>query len=153
MRIFVTVGTTAFDPLVRVVDAGPHANRATLQIADGEYVPLQSEWCRFTSDIGSAFLAADVIVCHAGAGTVFSLLEAGVVPIVVANLVRRDKHQTELSDWLARRRYAVVSESVNSVNACIERYAELSSQCVPFTTPRFFYADEMNSALRAAMTR
>jgi len=151
VSVFVTVGTTSFDQLIEAVDNGEHASTAFLQIADGDYRPVHARWCRMLPGIDVAIERADIVVCHAGAGTVFGLLQAGLVPIVVPNLFRRDKHQAELGRWLARRRYAIVASGPDEVNDRIARYAELAAACAPFDTPRFFMTDRLNALVNEAL--
>ena len=148
-----TVGTTPFDELIEVVDRGPHAETAFLQIADGRYRPAHSPWARFVDDVAERASAADVVVTHAGAGSVFALLQAGRMPVVVPNLVRRDGHQVELLRWLEARRYAIVAHSVDEVNGLVERHARLQGELRPFDVERFFFGAELNADLRAAVAR
>jgi len=151
MSIFVTVGTTAFDPLIESVDTGPFAESSLLQISDGEYVPNRSKWFRFDPLVKEHIDNADVVVCHCGAGSVFGLLQAGNVPIVVPNLTRRDKHQAQLARWLQANRFCVVSMTPENVNEAIGSYSELKEECIPFDVKRFFWADEMNQILKASL--
>jgi len=151
VNVFVTVGTTAFDPLVEAVDRGGHAGHALLQIGDGEYVPANARWFRFEPGIRRHVEAADVVVCHAGAGSVFGLLESGIVPLVVPNTVRRDKHQLEIARWLTRNRYAVVAMDPMDVNATLDGFPAARERCVPFAERRFFEQATLNRLVRARM--
>jgi len=147
MSIFVTVGTTRFDLLVSTIDKGQHASIATLQVANGEYEPQHANWFRFTSSIDEYIDKADIVICHAGAGSIFNLLQAGHVPIVVPNTVRRDKHQLEIARWLDRNNFAVVAFEPEEVNVVIDNYAELKNNCAAFNTPRFFYSENLNQLI------
>lgn len=67
----------------------------------------------FTSDEMKRFYRqSDVIVCHAGTGSVLDALEAGKVPIVFPRLSRLnehvDDHQVEFSSFAERKGIAVV---------------------------------------------
>jgi len=148
LNIFVTVGTTPFDRLIEEVDTGEFANNSFMQIADGNYIPQHAEWCRYAEDVSSAINDADVVVCHAGAGSVFKLLESGIKPIVVPNTDRRDKHQLELANWLEFKNYAVVAFTSNAVNETLDSYHIKMKKCVKFVEPRFFYGDEINSLIK-----
>lgn len=148
MKLFVTVGTTPFDSLVEAVDGGPYAHDAQLQIADGQYEPKVAQWFRFRPGIQELIASADVVVCHAGAGSIYSLLEAGIVPVVVPNTERRDQHQLEIARWLARMRYAVVAMKPENINDVLDGYQQAREDCVAFSEQRFFYQDELNQVLR-----
>ncbi|ASJ74541.1 PssE/Cps14G family polysaccharide biosynthesis glycosyltransferase [Granulosicoccus antarcticus] len=151
MNIFVTVGTTSFDPLVEAVDKGPYAKNALIQIADGLYEPAVARWFRFEPGIQAHIDKADVVVCHGGGGSIFSLLEAGIVPLVVPNTLRRDKHQLEIARWLQRNSFAVVAMYPEQVNEVLESYEEAKQSCVAFTERRFFYQEPLNRMVRAHM--
>lgn len=151
MNIFVTVGTTSFDPLVEAVDQGPYAQSALIQIADGHYEPKTARWFRFQSGIQAYIDSADVVVCHGGGGSVFSLLEAGIVPLVVPNTLRRDKHQLEIARWLQRNRYAVVAMHTDQVNAELDGYDDARKNCVAFAERRFFQQELLNGIVRTHM--
>ena len=151
MNIFATVGTTVFDPLIESLDQGPFARSALLQIADGSYTPTRSKWIRFTDTIDELIQNADLVVCHCGAGSVFGLLQAGKVPVVVPNLTRRDKHQAELARWLDSNNYCVVAMTPDAVNEAIETYSEQKQRCVPFDVKRFFWSNGLNAILTSSM--
>jgi len=147
MNAFLTVGTTPFDSLVRVVDSGPFAKNVTLQIADGLYTPTVSSWFRFKPTLDADIENADIVICHAGAGSVFRLIQSGIVPLVVPNLERRDKHQLEITRWLDRKNYALVAQELSEVNDVLENYTILRKSCVPFNEKRFFYSDHLNELI------
>lgn len=151
MNVFVTVGTTAFDALIESVDSGPFAENALLQIAEGEYTPKRATWIRFDAAIQDRIDEAEVVICHCGAGSVFGLLQAGIVPVVVPNLSRRDKHQAQLARWLAANRFCVVAMTPEGVNEAIDSYAEQKKNCVPFDVKRFFWTDEFNQLIRTSL--
>lgn len=151
MKIFVTVGTTAFDPLVEAIDKGPHAADSTIQIADGEYEPTVAQWFVFRPDIQKHIDEADIVVCHAGCASVFGMLESGIVPLVVPNTMRRDKHQLEIARWVERKNYGVVAMSPEQINDTLSGYMKKKESCVKFNERRFFYQDHLNSEVRKYM--
>jgi beta-1,4-N-acetylglucosaminyltransferase len=100
-KVLVTVGTTAFDALVRYFDSPVPGFNFTFQIADGEYVPRYGECHRFILGLGDKFSEFDLVVSHAGAGSVYSLLPMRDCSVlVVPNLGREDPHQLELASYL-----------------------------------------------------
>lgn len=90
--IFLTIGThEPFDRLVRAVDAwcGVQTSGQTLfgQITDpgpGGYVPRHFEWVSRLApvDYAARFASADLIVSHAGMGSILTALQAAK-PIVI----------------------------------------------------------------------
>jgi beta-1,4-N-acetylglucosaminyltransferase len=153
MSILVTVGTTPFDELIEEVDSGDHAARAFLQIASGAYTPKVARWGRFVDDFQNRCKAADIVVCHGGAGSVFGLLQSGVCPIVVPNLVRRDVHQVELGRWLERNRYAPVAWNLSEVNALISCYDIEVASYRRFDVEPYFFAEQLNDDIRGALSK
>lgn len=107
MRILVTVGTTPFDSLVHAVDKLSLPN-VLIQHASKTIIGLSSENIDFICDIGSEYERADLIITHAGAGSVYKLLELGKNLIVVPNLERIDSHQKELAKYVEDNDYALV---------------------------------------------
>lgn len=151
MNIFVTVGTTSFDPLVKAVDTGPFADSAIIQTADGDYQPLNARWFSFEPGIQNYINNADVVVCHAGAGSVFKLLEQNKIPLVVPNTIRRDKHQLEIARWLKQKKYAVVAMKAEEVNQKLIEYPDEKRNCIEFSERRFFYQKELNELVSARL--
>ena len=108
MKIFVTVGTTHFDKLIKAVDLLSHSdNDVVVQIADGEYEPKKVKWFRFKDSLYDDYLQADLIICHAGAGTIYQCLEMGKRLLIVPNLMRSDKHQLEIANYMATEGFAL----------------------------------------------
>jgi len=147
VNIFLTVGTTPFESLVEALDSGVYAKESLMQIADGYYKPKNSEWFRFKPSIDQQIKDADIVVCHAGAGSVFRLIQSGLLPIVVPNMERRDQHQIEIANWLDVKKYAVVAKKPEDINGLLEEYVQRRSECNAFEEKRFFNADELNSII------
>ena len=76
-RIFVTVGTTSFDELIKTIDSEEFlraVRRAgydsiVAQIGRGTYVPTTIDYYRFKPSLDDDFAAADLVISHAGAGS------------------------------------------------------------------------------------
>ncbi|KAJ7524286.1 hypothetical protein O6H91_18G085300 [Diphasiastrum complanatum] len=118
--VFVTVGTTSFDALVRIADS--RACREALlsrgyssvvfQIGRGSYIPqkstgdedsLKTNYFTFAPSLADFIKNAALIISHAGSGSIFEALRAGRPLVVVANDALMDNHQMELAEELAER--------------------------------------------------
>jgi exopolysaccharide biosynthesis glucuronosyltransferase PssE len=111
--IFVTVGTEfPFDRLIRAMDAwaAAHPGEDVLaQIGTGRYEPAHLRWVRRLgrTDYAEAIAGAELIVAHAGVGSVVAAGEYGK-PIVLlprqAQLgEQRNDHQLDTAHWLVGR--------------------------------------------------
>lgn len=121
--VFVTVGTTSFDALIRRLDSvdlhrilcdelGYHG--LVMQIGRGDYepaahtardYPLAGRFAvshyRYKPSLGPDMAAAGLVVSHAGAGSVLEALSAGKRLLVVVNDELMHNHQTELAQRVA----------------------------------------------------
>lgn len=126
-RIFVSLGTIRpyrFDAAVRAVVATGLVSETTvwqLGCTTAEGLPG-----RVLSEISGAELercarAADVVVTHAGVGTVLQLLEWGVRPVVLVRSAERgehvDDHQRQIGEVLREHDLATVAEAPDLVAA------------------------------------
>lgn len=129
--IFLTVGTgpDGFDRLVRGVDdIAPDLDEPVCaQIGRGEYVPEHLDWFRFTSEaaIHDLYREADLVVAHAGAGTLLTALSYGTPVVVLPRLAGRgehtDDHQLELARALGDRPDVRVVSDTDELAAAIEK--------------------------------
>lgn len=117
MKVFVTVGHTRFDALFKEIDRISKNGDwlFTHQISDGLYTPKSGESFTFTQNIKEFYIDADVIITHAGAGTVFELLELNKKIIVVNNTNRVDSHQGDLTKYVRKHNYALACNSLNEL--------------------------------------
>jgi UDP-N-acetylglucosamine--N-acetylmuramyl-(pentapeptide) pyrophosphoryl-undecaprenol N-acetylglucosamine transferase len=117
LNLFVTVGTIApyrFDALIdSLLKAGLVNETTTWQLGSTTRHDLPG---RVHAELGyeqiqQAIREADVIVTHAGVGTVLDVLEAGKVPVVVPRTAARrehvDDHQMDLARHLAAAQLSV----------------------------------------------
>ena len=143
MKIFVTVGTTKFDSLIKAVDENLFDldYEVTMQISDGNYKPKHFEYFEFTSEIQKYFREADIVITHAGAGSIYELLELGKKIIIVPNFDRIDKHQSDIADFMDKNDYAI--KLVNSDK--LVDVIEFSKKSIfkPFRKETFFKATEI----------
>lgn len=71
---------------------------------------VQADIKAFIDDIDAAYAWADIVVCRAGAMTVFELAAAGVAAILVPYPYAVDDHQTANANYLAAHGAAVVKQ-------------------------------------------
>ncbi|ESR62734.1 glyco-tran 28 C domain-containing protein [Citrus sinensis] len=134
--VFVTVGTTCFDALVKAVDTLEVKQELTrrgythllIQMGRGTYVPTKSlgedglmavDYFTFSSSIADHLRSASLVISHAGSGSIFETLRHGKPLIVVVNEDLMDNHQSELAEELAARKhlYCAHPQSLHQVIA------------------------------------
>lgn len=146
MKILATVGTTAFDEMIQAVDEMiDPAYKCIFQIANGSYLPVNGSWFRFSHD-DPMYEWADIVITHAGAGSVFTLLEMGKKMLVVPNLKRRDPHQQELAEYVEREKFSQVCWDVTGIKDCVNLALEFIPK--PYTTRKFFLSQELSKKIQ-----
>jgi len=129
MHVFVTVGTTDFDDLVREVDTPAFLGavkalgfaKITVQIGRGNKVPdylskqcpaegMDFEFFRFQPSLKLYMESADLIISHCGAGSVLEALTLRKVLLVVTNPTLQGNHQLELAETLHEMKYCSHTE-------------------------------------------
>ena len=134
---FVTVGTTKFDALVEkfssrdIHDALRNlgVERVVLQIGRGDVEPrvdeaedfLPLEFFRFCPSIEEYMRVAQVVISHAGAGSIMEALGLRRPLVVVTNDALMDNHQSELADALADRGH-LVATTVGNLEECLRTF-------------------------------
>lgn len=115
-KIFVTVGTTKFDNLIETVTNAEVLkalsikgySRLVLQIGNSSlkpnYTPRHGfdsiEYFQLSPSIVEHIQSADLVISHAGAGSILEALEANKGLIVVTNELLMNNHQLELAEQL-----------------------------------------------------
>jgi len=144
--MFVTVGTTQFDKLVNAMTspvamdwmASQGYDRLTIQHGRGKApsfvdgTELQCHAYDFKDSLEDDICSADLIVSHAGAGTIMEVLGRSDRKklIVTINTDLMDNHQLELANAMAERGYLMVVECPErllddgTVNGAWRRIAE-----------------------------
>mmetsp|Transcript_28523 Transcript_28523/g.62781 ORF Transcript_28523/g.62781 Transcript_28523/m.62781 type:complete len:185 (-) Transcript_28523:1017-1571(-) len=139
--VFVTVGTTKFDALIKAVDNQELADvlakkgytKLVVQRGAGAYVPsvlveagkstaklpngLNVEFFDYAPTLAEHISSASLIISHAGAGSIFEALSMGKPLIVVPNSLLMDNHQAELGHTLAAAKYLVCATPEGLVDA------------------------------------
>ncbi len=122
--IFVTVGTTDFDDLVRSMDqfADEHPEeQVVIQIGDGRYEPMHAEWFRFAPSLDRHYSDAKVVVAHGGIGTTMEVLQRGIPLVSVANPDRDDDHQRDILEHLSRGKHLIWCRDMGKLSEAVER--------------------------------
>ncbi|MBI5553661.1 MAG: glucuronosyltransferase [Candidatus Diapherotrites archaeon] len=138
-EIFVVCGTHSqgFGRLVRAADliARKKKYRFFAQTGNTEYRPQFMAFSRFLEpdQMKEKMLAADLIVCHGGAGIIGPALQNRKKTIIVPRRRERgehtDNHQVELAQAAFRQFHVPFLENENELEAKIEK--ELESESLP----------------------
>ena len=126
--IFVTVGTTDFDDLVRRMDALAPAlgEEVVCQIGRGAYTPRHCRYFRFAPSLGDSLQQARLVVSHGGLGSLVEVLRLGKPLVGVGNPDRSDLHQNDLLSTLEAGNYLLWCRSLDDLAASIARAATAS---------------------------
>lgn len=119
-KVVVTVGTTDRDfrrLLTRLVEIIPASAEVLWQTGasnvDGLGIPARRLVTE--AELIAAISEADVVISHAGAGSLAMTLRLGKVPVFVPRRAEHgeqiDDHQVELAKWAASQRLAVTAEA------------------------------------------
>ena len=120
--VFVTVGTTDFDLLIAAIDTpefvaffkSRRCKRLIVKIGRGKIEPvyittlteaIAVEFYRFKPSLAEDMSAADLILSHAGAGSISEALHLRKTLVVCVNEALMGNHQAELAEALAERNY------------------------------------------------
>lgn len=131
--IFATVGSTQI-PFERFVRALESLSGEQLLVQHGPVDPppgaaRANAFMQFPEMIES-MEAADVVVCHAGAGSILCALRAGHTPVVIPRLKRYretvDDHQVEFSRALAAEGKVIAVEDLETLGAAV---ASVPARC------------------------
>lgn len=102
--IFVTVGSWAFDELVKAVDeyALNSSEEIIIQIANSTYHPKNCSSFKTAPSLDEYIQRADLIIAHGGTGTTLEVLSLNKPLISVANPHVKDNHQAEFLEKLEK---------------------------------------------------
>ena len=145
--IFITVGTTDFDDLIRMMDriAGRLNERVVAQIGRGDYVPYHMEYFRFAPSLDRYFQEARVVVAHGGLGTLIEVIEKGGKLIGVDNPDRYDLHQEELLNELSARGHMIWCRELTHLTEVLQ--GADSHTFVPYEKPPCHIAEVIKDYL------
>ncbi|KAE8688498.1 Glycosyltransferase family protein 28 isoform 2 [Hibiscus syriacus] len=120
--VFITVGTTCFDALVKGVDSQEVKDELLrrgytnllIQMGRGSYLPTKStgddgslavDYFTFSSSIAEHLKSASFVISHAGSGSIFETMRLDKPLIVVVNEDPMDNHQSELAEEFVERKH------------------------------------------------
>lgn len=138
MSVFVTVGTTKFEYLIRYVDTD-EVRQALLeqgytkivcQIGSGEFIP-QHEYFRYAPSLENYILSADLIISHAGSGSILEALRNQKKLIVVVNQLLMDNHQLEIAQELSSRSHLIMCQDPTQLNQSIRKLKSTNLEPLP----------------------
>lgn len=125
--IFATVGSTQFpfDRMIRALDRLPGEQ---LSVQHGPVPPppgaAQAQDFMEFPEVVEQMEAAEVVICHAGAGSILCAFRAGHTPVVVPRLARYsetvDDHQLELARALAADGRVIAVEDLVTLPEAVE---------------------------------
>ncbi|KAF7458242.1 UDP-N-acetylglucosamine transferase subunit ALG13 [Cryptosporidium felis] len=141
MSVLVTVGTTKFDSLVKeadkvefhdqLIDCG--YTKLYIQYGSGGYVPA-GKVTRHSKNLGHkkeleinavpyikeiSYSEYDLIIGHAGAGTILNSLRNNKKMIVVINNSLMDNHQSELATQLHDEKYLIAIDDPQDLTSSV----------------------------------
>lgn len=149
MNILVTVGTTAFDELISFVDeelGGLNTLNIVAQISSSaKYTPRNITYFDFSDNFDSYVESADMIITHAGAGSVYSFLERRKRLVVVPNMTRADSHQLELAQYVYNKNFAMSCFDLSDLNRCVFNASEMFFD--EYKCERFFAYEQIRKLI------
>ena len=133
-RIFITLGTIRgyrFDSVIDALLASGYANENTVwQLGDTnrrDALPGRVHSYLSPTEFAAEARAADVVVTHAGVGTLLELLGMGIYPVLAIRRATRDEHvddhQTEIADVVNTTDIGIAVEGPALTGAVIEHAA------------------------------
>lgn len=131
-KIFVAVGNhrSPFDRLISEIDSIAGKNLSwviSAQTGNSTYVPKNFEYKNFVSEkeLLEGMKGSDLVICHAGAGSIINALSIGKKIILVPRMKRfgehTDDHQIELAKVLAKEKLCSSVYEIGALEKTIRR--------------------------------
>ncbi|XP_015910454.1 UDP-N-acetylglucosamine transferase subunit ALG13 [Parasteatoda tepidariorum] len=134
MSVFVTVGSTSFDNLIKVATSenvlhvlkSKGFNKVVLQIGRGTVLPekssiLEIEWFKYKDSLADDIKSASLVIGHAGAGTILESLIEQKPLITVFNETLMNNHQSELAEQMEKDGF-LISCSTDKLLKTLENF-------------------------------
>lgn len=129
--IFVTIGSMfPFDRLIEQMDLWTKATgepEVLAQIGNGKYIPQHMDYTRKLSqaDFSATMAKADLIVGHAGMGTVITAGRVGRPVVMLPRIFEwgehTSKHQIDTANWLREKPGIFVADTNDDLAPTIDR--------------------------------
>jgi beta-1,4-N-acetylglucosaminyltransferase len=146
--IFVTVGTTPFDSLIEYLDNIESQKEIILQISkDAKYKPKNKKYFEFIGNINDYYERASLIITHAGAGSIYNLLEKDKKIIIVPNTERIDNHQLDITEYMKNENYALTCLDLNSLEKMIKNIDSYNLKI--YEKEKFFKEKEITQLIKS----
>jgi len=119
--VFVSVGSTDFDNLIRTVDIiVPSLNlKGIMQIGNGRYEPKNLPFFRFASSLAPIYKKASFAIAHGGLATTMEILREGIPLVSVSNHDRYDNHQDDLLKIMEKNGYLIWCRRLEKIRESI----------------------------------
>jgi len=119
--VFVSVGSTDFDDLIRAVDSliPSLGFSGIMQIGHGKYKPANLPFFRFSPSLNDFYKQANIAIAHGGLATTIEILKQRIRLVSVSNPDRYDKHQDDLISTLAEQGFLVWCRNLKNLNQAI----------------------------------
>ena len=145
--IFVTIGSTDFDPLIIKMDelAPTLGDKVVMQIGNGQYVPRNGPFFRFAETLDDYYRQADVIVAHGGLGTIIEALELHKALVCVVNPTTYDRHQEHLLEVFAQQGYLLWCKDMEHLPQAVAEAR--ASSFARYQSPACHIAEAINAYL------
>lgn len=138
MKLFVTVGAErrSFNRLIKIIDDSVFSNilpkDTFVQIGHSSYKPQYCSFCRFLNycDMEERIADADMVISHAGMGTVLLCMKHKKIPILFPRKVcyreHVDDHQLLFARTMAKEGLALAAFSSGELLKLYTDYEKLS---------------------------
>jgi len=132
--IFVTVGTTSFDVLVKAIDEHSQSlsEKVVVQIGKGSYEPQHCDYFRFAPSLTPYYERASVVISHGGVGITTEVLQHGRPLVAVEDPNQPDRHQREILDVWEQEGHLIWCKDLQELPQAMER---AKTQLRPYTAP------------------
>ena len=134
--LFVTVGSTDFDALIRAVDllAPDLRVQGIMQIGHGQYIPTHMPYIRFAPSLDPYYEQASLVIAHGGLGITIEVLERGLPLVSVSNPDRYDHHQDDLLSAMSKEGYLTWCRQLDELGQAVRTASTLPLR--PYEPPK-----------------
>lgn len=145
LKVFVTVGfeRRPFDRLIMAIEHGIEERKLSsdtfIQIGHSQYLPKTCAYQRFLEfeEIERFVKNADIIIAHAGVGTILLCLNHNKIPILFPRNPKLgehvDEHQLEFCRTMEKQKRALVAYNSKDLFESVSNY-DLLSKTVNYST-------------------